>query len=60
MNTLDPPTVIPGRPYRPSRVSGNPAADGQQRAGLFSTVRDSRLRGNDGREGGRNRTIRSS
>ena len=35
--------------YRHSRVSGNLAADGRQRAGLFNTVRDSRLRGNDGR-----------
>ena len=35
-------------PYRHSRVSGNPAAVGQQRADLFSTVQDSRLRGNDG------------
>ena len=41
-----------GRPlYRPSCVSGNPVADGQQRAGLFSTVLDSRLRGKDGRGG---------
>ena len=41
-------TVLPAGPYRHSRVSGNPAAAGRQRAGLFSTVRDSRLRGNDG------------
>ena len=38
-------------PYRPSRVSGNPAAAGWQWAGLFNTVRDSRLRGNDGSYG---------
>ena len=36
-------------PYRHSRVSGNPEAAGRQRSGLFSTVLDSRLRGNDGR-----------
>ena len=34
--------------YRHSRVSGSPAAV-RQVAGLFSTVRDSRLRGKDGR-----------
>ena len=44
-------------PYRPSRVSGNPAA-GQQRAGLFNTVGIPAYAGmtvgdgNDGREGG--------
>ena len=49
-----PAIILPGNggPHRPSRVSGNPAA-GRQRAGLLSTVRDSRLRGNDGRGDGK-------
>ena len=43
-------------PYRHSRVSGNPAAE-RQWAGLFSTVRDSRLRGNDGMTVGGSRPL---
>ena len=49
--TIIPPPSLPSFPrplYRHSRVSGNPGRCGGQQDCLFSTVLDSRLRGNDG------------
>ena len=40
-----------GHPYRHSRVSGNPYDVALYRRSLGKPPRDSRLRGNDGREG---------
>ena len=43
-------TVIPARPYRHSRVSGNPERYGQRAAYCQAVFLDSRLRGNDSGE----------
>ena len=40
--------AFPGRPYRHSRVSGNPAVACQDCGIIRQYRRDSRLRGNDG------------
>ena len=42
---------FPHRPYRPSRVSGNPTVTCQDCGIIRQYRRDSRLRGKDGREG---------
>ena len=46
-------TVLPAASYRHSRVSGNPEMPDWQWSCLTQYRRDSRLRGNDGKRGGR-------